>query len=272
MGSTHFVCKVLGNVYREFQLHNCVHPPHNKICPHCKMQQSPPPTNHHYTKWKAYILSIPDTDRRPHVENLKCELESRGIPTEILNGFYYKTTDVVSALYDRGITYDCPAKTLSQTQIGCFLSHRQAWERIQAETDPQVLSIIIEDDMALRDPTEFNLDYLLADINQQPIFHSLILWKHPAQMRENPTYQTPNLLEFYYQWGLCAYGISRELAAHLVESIKRFYIPVDQMLFIKFFPKFSNGIFMTAREHFENLGKLSSFDEDTKPFKSLIWT
>lgn len=224
-----------------------------------------------YTKFKAYILSVPDTDRRTNVENLKVLLENAGIPTKILDGFYYKQRDVVSDLYSKGLIYDCPDKTLSLSQIGCFLSHRQAWEHIMMEDDPEVFSIIIEDDMTLLDPSGFSIDYLLHDINQQTVFHGLVLWKHPAQLQENPKYQTANLLHFYYQWGLCVYGVTRELAGELVGSIKKLDIPVDQILFGRIFPNISSGIFMVKQEHFLNLGILSSYETEEKPFKSLIW-
>lgn len=224
-----------------------------------------------YKKWKVYILSVPGSDRCSNVENLKVLLEGHGISTKILNGFYYKQIDVINELYSRGIIYDCPSKTLSLSQVGCFLSHRQAWERICAEEDPEVLSIIIEDDMTLLDSENFSIDYLLEDINQQENFDGIILWKHPEQIKENPNYKTPNLLEFYYQWGLCVYGITRELACDLLQSIKRLHIPVDQVLFCDIFPKISEGIYMVSREHFNNLGRLSSFDKEERVFKSLIW-
>lgn len=224
-----------------------------------------------YKKWKAYILSVPDSDRRPNVENLKVLLETYGISTEILNGFYYKQMDVIYELYSRNIIYDCPDKSLSLSQIGCFLSHRQAWERISTEEDPEVLSIIIEDDMTILDSENFSIDYLLEDINKQDYFHSIILWKHPEQIQDNPRYKTPNLLEFYYQWGLCVYGITRELACDLLQSIKNLHIPVDQVLFNEIFPKISKGVFMSSKEYFENLGRLSCFDNKKGKFKSLIW-
>jgi len=226
-----------------------------------------------YKKWKAYILSIPGVDRRSNAENLKVLLETHGIPTEILDGFYYKQRDVLHDLYSLGIEYDCPDQSLSLSQVGCFLSHRQAWERIREEKDPEVLSIILEDDMTLLQPENFFIDYLLEDINKQDSFHGIVLWKHPAQIRKNPDYRTPNMMEFYYQWGLCAYGITRELAGHLLQSIQKLRKPVDQVLFGDIFSEdsISNGVFMATREHFANLGRLSSFDKETRKYKSFIW-
>lgn len=225
-----------------------------------------------YKKWKAYILSIPGIDRRANVENLKVLLESYGIFTEILDGFYYKQTDVIQELYNKGITYDSPDKTLSLSQIGCFLSHRKAWEYISREVDPNVLSIIIEDDITVLDPNNFSIDYLFEDINKQDIFHGIVLWKHPDQIKETPKYKTQNLLEFYYQWGLCVYGITPHFANILLNNINRLYAPVDQILFGDIFPKYSYGIFIAEREHFLNLGKLSSYDMRNNLFKSLIWS
>lgn len=225
-----------------------------------------------YKIWKAYILSIPNSDRRKNVENLKVILEAHGIITEILDGFHYHQIDVIDLLYKQGITYDCPDKSLSLSQIGCFLSHRQAWERISKESNQEVLSIIIEDDMTILNPQDFNIDYLLEEINKQDTFHGIILWKHPEQIKNNPIYKTKNLLEFYYQWGLCAYSITHELAIKLLTSIKKIHIPVDQILFGEIFPTISSGMFMSTREHFENLGRLSSYDNVEKKFKSMIWS
>jgi GR25 family glycosyltransferase involved in LPS biosynthesis len=221
-----------------------------------------------YKKWKAYILSVKDSDRRIHVENLKIKLESNGIETVIIDAIYYKNDDVLQMLYNNGIIYDCPEKTLSLSQIGCFLSHRKVWELIACSIDTDTISIIIEDDMDI-DENNFNLDYLFPDINGLETFDGLILWKHPDQIHENPKEKTLNLLDFYYQWGLCVYCIIPQIADILLKSINRFYSPVDQILFGEFFPKMS--IYMCKREHFLNLGKLSSFDFDKKHFKSLIW-
>ena len=188
-----------------------------------------------------------------------------------MDGFYHKDVDVIKELYGRGIEYDCPDKSVSLSQIGCFLSHRQAWERISQETDPEVLSIIIEDDMTLLEPESFSIDYLFKDINQQENFQGIVLWKHPEQIKENPQHKTPNLLEFYYQWGLCVYGITKELANKLLDDIKKLKKPVDQVLFQDIFPSISYGIFMASREHFENQGVFSCFDNKCRKYKSLIW-
>ena len=100
---------------------------------------------------KAYILSVKESDRRPNAENLKTKLESIGIPTEIIDAYYFLETDVVTKLYEDGCYYDSPNKTISQSQIGCFLSHREAWKRIATDPEQSTKTFIIEDDMVLDD-------------------------------------------------------------------------------------------------------------------------
>lgn len=225
-----------------------------------------------YKRWKCYILSIKeDTERRKHVENLKTILEEKQIETELLDGFYYKTMDVVNKMESLGIVYDSPEYRISQSQIGCFLSHRQVWEKIKNEPDPDVISFILEDDMDLKDSDNFDLEYLLDDINElkrENRFDGIVLWKHPSKYTKTKN-KTKYLQEFYYQWGLCAYCITKETAEQLLE-IKRFYDPIDEIVFKDFFPNLH--IFYSKREHFVNLGGLTSDDKFGKMFKSIIWT
>ena len=225
-----------------------------------------------YKKWKILILSVENSERRKHVENLKMVLENHQIETEIIDAYYYKTTDVVEKLLSFGIMYDSPTLTLSQSQIGCFLSHREAWRKIQSAPDneSETLHIILEDDMDLMDPDNFNIYYLLEDIQQLQNFDGLILWKHPRQLFENdPKNITENLQEFYYQWGLCAYCVTKPAASKLLE-INRFYQPVDEMVFKDIFP--SLNVFYVKNQHFMNMGGLTSDSKYGTQFKSLIWT
>ena len=232
-------------------------------------------TSKKYTKWKVYIISVEESDRRENVERLKQVLEYKNIKTEIINAYYYKTTNVVNKLLSSGISYYSPDLNLSQSQIGCFLSHREAWKKIESDPESETtLSIILEDDMDLIDSNNFNLDYLLDDINieseKSASIDGLIMWKHPVQLSENnPKNVTKNLQEFYYQWGLCAYCITKETATKLL-TIKQFYEPVDQIVFKDIFPKLN--IYHTVKEHFINLGQLTGNYKNGIQFKSLIWT
>jgi GR25 family glycosyltransferase involved in LPS biosynthesis len=73
--------------------------------------------------WKFIIISVKeDVDRRTHVTTLKEKLESYGYETEIMDGIYWKTQNVLEILDTLNIT----VTNLSQSQIACFLSHRLA--------------------------------------------------------------------------------------------------------------------------------------------------
>ena len=212
---------------------------------------------------KAYILSVKESDRRPSAENLKTQLENIGISTTIIDAYYYLTTDVVTKLYVDGCYYDSPNKTVSQSQIGCFLSHREAWK--MASETPQMCSLIIEDDMVLDDTK--NPNDLAKLISKSSDADALVLWKHPKQYDETTVVpHGVNLLEFYFQWGLCVYCITQETAQKLLE-IRRVYDPVDLMVFRDVFPNLR--VFFAKQEYFLNMGSLSG--NETTKFESLIW-
>ena len=216
---------------------------------------------------KAYILSVKESDRRPNAENLKTKLESIGIPTEIIDAYYFLETDVVTKLYEDGCYYDSPNKTISQSQIGCFLSHREAWKRIATDPEQSTKTFIIEDDMVLDDSK--NQKDLLDLLKESTMADALVLWKHPEQYHKtNLVSYNENLLEFYFQWGLCVYCITQKTAQKLLE-IQRVYDPVDLMVFRDVFPHLR--VFFAKQEYFLNMGSLAGEDCDSK-FESLIWS
>lgn len=54
--------------------------------------------------FKVYILSIKNSDRREHVENLSIKLLNLGFESvEIIDAIYWKEVDVISILNDLNI-------------------------------------------------------------------------------------------------------------------------------------------------------------------------
>jgi GR25 family glycosyltransferase involved in LPS biosynthesis len=218
------------------------------------------------TNIKAYILSVKESDRRHNAENLKTQIELIGISTKIIDAYYFLETDVISKLYEDGCYYDSPNKTVSQSQIGCFLSHREAWKQIATDPDPNIRGIIIEDDMVLDNSNNTNdlVDFLEESSSNSD---ALVLWKHPEQYNKTKIVShNENLLEFYFQWGLCVYCISQNTAQKLLE-IQRVYDPVDLMVFRDVFPNLR--VFFSKQEYFLNMGSLAG--DKTSRFESLIW-
>ena len=154
----------------------------------------------------AYILSIKNSDRREHVENLARNLLEKGFKSvEIIDAIYWKECNVLELLQNLNIEYRASGG-LSQAQIACFLTHRKAWEIIsKKEQDPNTIHIILEDDMDL------SCNFCIEDLEKvylsldEEKYDSIFLYKHPEQ--ESNAHNVVNshndfLCKHYFQWGL----------------------------------------------------------------------
>ena len=203
----------------------------------------------------VFIISIKESSiRRPHVIALKNKLIAKGIRTEIIDAFYWKTCDVIKTLSMYGLTYTAENNHVSCSAVGCFLSHYIIWKRI-AVSDPTYRYIILEDDM------DIESDFSLSDLTRAlPSEYDIVyLWKHPAQADQQSSHQVPgkDYCTHYFQWGTTAYMITPSAAQYCLDTIKTQDDPVDHLL----------------NKHVVN--KLRSFimNKDyfwTRPFKSII--
>ena len=217
-------------------------------------------------KWKIYILSVKeDDDRRKHVEEVALKTKKLGFNVEIIDAIYWKTKNVMEKMnkLNIGFTYD---GSVTQSQLGCFLSHRLAWERINENNDPTELNIIIEDDVDLLD---FNLFLELEkQINSLESYDAIIMWKHPDKIPDNFEYIRENLVGFYFQWGLCAYSINRSLCDKML-SINYIDQPIDNYLYTKIFHHYK--VYLTLKDPFVNHGFLAGNSVHQHRFKSIIY-
>lgn len=207
--------------------------------------------------WKFIIISVKeDLNRRTHVNNVKIKLESYGFIVEIIDAIFWKTNNVIELLENLQIT----VSNLSKSQIACFLSHRLAWSKITNDK-----CIILEDDMDLTDIELFKLiENDLLNCNHDGV----IMWKHPDKIPNKFNHITNNLVEFYFQWGLCAYNIHSELAEKML-NIKNINLPIDDYLYNNIFPLYK--VYLTANDPFENLGFLGGYKPRNFTYKSLIY-
>ena len=210
-------------------------------------------------KWKFYIISVKDCDRREHCISLQKKL---GHNSEIIDAYYWKTHDVVGMMQDLGIDF---SSGLSRSQIGCFLSHREAWKKI-ALSDEQEYSIIIEDDMDTNN--NYDLSHLEKDFTETD-FDCISMWKHPERIPSSFEKYTENLIHAYKQWGTCVYCIRPKICQELL-NIKYFPNPLDDFLYGNIYP--NKKVYFTKDEMFVNLGILGGYEwKDNFKFKSLIW-
>jgi GR25 family glycosyltransferase involved in LPS biosynthesis len=195
----------------------------------------------------CYIITLLESSERvENVKKLEAKLKARGYHVEIIPAYYYQSVDIYELLHRENIVNINTNGSLALTQIGCFLSHREAWKRIQAHPDNAV-HIIIEDDMNLDDNME------LYDFNKIPEYDAVILWRHPSQLNTPVTHVQEGLLHQYFQWGMCAYAITPSFAKEIVE-INQIDTPVDLLLYRDIYPH--KKVYVTEHSPFINLGYL----------------
>ena len=209
----------------------------------------------------CYIITLLESSERvENVKKLETKLKARGYHVEIIPAYYYKSVNIYDIMHRENIVNTDTNKSLVLTQLGCFLSHREAWKKIQSHSENAV-HIIIEDDMNLDDQVE------LYDFNKIPEHDAVILWRHPSQLNTPNTYVQEGLLHQYFQWGMCAYAITPSFAKELLE-IKQIDIPIDVLLYRDVYPH--KKVFVTERSPFINLGYLGVPSD--YQYKSWIYT
>ncbi len=109
-------------------------------------------------------------------------------------------------------------------QIGCFLSHRQAWKKC---VETQRLTLVLEDDFEFQQPLAEVLPIVCENL---PHFDVLKLqglkegWKYKTLKN----YGKNQLVKHYYDtFGTTAYFVKPEIAKVLLEKSKLFHATVD---------------------------------------------
>lgn len=222
----------------------------------------------------AYILSIKNSDRREHVENVSKKLLESGFQhVEIIDAIYWKEDDVLNIV--RELDLKINTNNIALSQIACFLTHRKVWELIASkEKNPTNIHIIIEDDMDI--PDSFSIEKLgkVYESIDSSVYDSIFLYKHPEQASnpDNQKLYNEFLLKHYFQWGTCAYSIHPDFAKELCNFTVNMDCSLDNFLQIEFFQKYKkNRIFYSVKDFFLNLGFLGGNYGEYR-FKSNIWS
>jgi glycosyl transferase family 25 len=116
-------------------------------------------------------------------------------------------------------------KTLTAGEIGCYMSHRKAWEKIIEENLD--FAVVLEDDFLLNGSIEELVDNI-AKITQS--WHCIKLAKYPVKRKELTSYLIDMFRLVTYDkvpTRTCAQAISKEGAKRLLRVSSRFGRPVD---------------------------------------------
>jgi glycosyl transferase family 25 len=185
---------------------------------------------------RIYVLNLPDaTDRLEYIDR---QLRNLKLPYKTVSGI--KGTQLspseITRAYDRKANASCFRRPLSIGEIGCYLSHRQAWQNIITEELPWAL--ILEDDIEIAE----TLPDLLAAL---PKFMPFDLVKL-SDNRKSPKVAVHKLND-HFQWVSysripnCANGyILSNDGAQKMLSRKQFFRPVD--IDMQFYPELNLSV------------------------------
>lgn len=168
---------------------------------------------------KAYLINL---DRSPQrLEFMRAQYEPLGLTVERIAAVDGARLDL-SPYKGSGLT---------PGEIGCFLSHRAAWERVAASAESQAL--VLEDDVRL----SAAVPKLLGHGNWMPAGAGLIKLDTSGRRigvtrsaSRAPSGGTLNGLRSPHT-GSAAYIVSRAAAARLLEGSAELRAPVDLFLF-----------------------------------------
>lgn len=216
--------------------------------------------------WNIYIISVPSVgERRAHALQVKDKLTALGCNVQIIDGLYYKQFDVIDHMCREGLTYDVLDKSVSLSQIGCFLSHRIVWKLIAAGSESDY-HVVLEDDMDLCD------DFSLPEIESRILsdYDCFYLWKHPFTADNQKAYLVNSFVStFYKNWGTCAYMIRPSIARYMLNNLRAIVAPIDIMMITEILPKIKT--YISVKDYFINKGYIGDGDNGKYVFKSLIW-
>lgn len=138
-------------------------------------------------------------------------------------------------------------------------------EKINENNAIEEFSIVLEDDMDISDYELFckvTKDILALN------YDGIVMWKHPDKIPNTFDYVTENIIKYYFQWGLCAYTVNKNLCQRMLE-INNISMPIDDYLYNYIFPNYN--VFFTKENLFNNLGFLGGSQHYPYQFKSLIY-
>ena len=176
--------------------------------------------------WPSYVINLARNVQR--MENSARQLDAAGLAwhrIDAVNGWEL-SQDEVAQVYDATRNARDGKQPLVAPEIGCYMSHIAAWERIAA--GDAAGGFIFEDDFAADDTLGEKLGLLSApqdDWDMVKLFSfdpgAPLVWDKPmGPYRIGMPYRVPTCL--------IGYGLTRAAAAHLAGRARPFFRPVDE--------------------------------------------
>ena len=177
--------------------------------------------------WPSYLINLKDNHVR--LENSRRQFDGEGIAfhrIDAVNGWELSDEEI-SRVYDSEAAHRRYKYQLVKPEIGCYLSHIEAWRQI-AESGADG-GFVFEDDFNIVTKLKPVLEALTASSENWNMVKMFSIKEHPKIMRWKSLTQFHDLVvPFQVPTCLLAYGIRAETARNLVENSVPFFRPVDE--------------------------------------------
>ena len=177
--------------------------------------------------WQSYLINL--DKNKPRLENSCRQFEAENIPFEriaAINGWALDDS-AITGVYDRkkgAYRYKYP---LIKPEIGCYLSHIKAWQKIVVSGEKG--GFVFEDDFEITSPLAPILNELSAREDNWDIVKLFSIKTNP-KIVASQTLTPKHNLAIPYQVPTCllGYGITAKAAKRLIKSSLPFFRPIDE--------------------------------------------
>ena len=179
------------------------------------------------TMWPSYVINLAENTVR--MDNSARQLAAQRIPFEridAVNGWALSESEI-GLVYDAAVNRRRAKHPLLRSEIGCYLSHVTAWQRI-AEGE-STGGFIFEDDFLVTEDLADVLSRLCEDERDWDMVKLFSLNQAPRTMtrrRLGPRHEV--VVPFLVPACTIGYGLTREAASHLSKRAIPFFRPVDE--------------------------------------------
>lgn len=178
--------------------------------------------------WPSHVINLADNTAR--MDNARAQLAAAGLPFErvdAVNGWQLSEAEI-ARVYDAGANASRARHDLVPAEIGCYLSHIDAWRAIADGAAPG--GFIFEDDFDADDTLSATLAALSEDNGSDWDMVKLFTFD-PISKTVSERMLTPNLrlvVPFRVPTCLIGYGLTKDAAKRLTDRAVPFFRPVDE--------------------------------------------
>jgi glycosyl transferase family 25 len=176
--------------------------------------------------WPSYVINLARNAQR--MDNSARQLDAARLPwerIEAVNGWALSEAEIAE-VYDADRNARDGKQPLVAPEIGCYLSHIAAWERI-AE-GPHRGGFIFEDDFAADDTLAKKLELLSVEQSDWDMVKLFSFDPAPRLEWEKPLGEYRIGIPYRVPTCLIGYGLTKSAAAHLAGRARPFFRPVDE--------------------------------------------